>query len=364
MTAPHAMKGSTAPIHATRRAFSLIELLVVITIIAIVIAITVPSIGAARDLARGTSAKSQIQSLTSAVASFQVDNERVPGYFNAADMSENDDGLTGMQNLILDLAGGVVPGDGPNRDTQPPGTIEVGPNMDAQAFVNTALIGIDGTNSKSYLQADGVDFQTVEGKAGVDNADNLLVPEIVDPWGMPILAWLENEFAPELSDLEPSDVEMRLFAAETENGAPAPARFYWEQNRPILESIGLGEREISQSDSVLNAMDKTEVLAALCASPASPINTASGSGTPNVEELVPSISKGGVIFQSAGRDRVYLSTEDRGYRTLGGQFTYANYFAPSGTGALGANPWSDADGENGRQDIVDLFNDIVTASPR
>ncbi|MEL7485492.1 MAG: prepilin-type N-terminal cleavage/methylation domain-containing protein, partial [Planctomycetota bacterium] len=91
-----------------RRAFSLIELLVVITIIAIVIAITVPAIGAARDLARGTATQSQIQALATAVGSFQTDNERVPGYFNAAQMSDNDDGFTSMQNVILDLAGGTI----------------------------------------------------------------------------------------------------------------------------------------------------------------------------------------------------------------------------------------------------------------
>jgi hypothetical protein len=86
--------------------------------------------------------------------------------------------------------------------------------------------------------------------------------------------------------------------------------------------------------------------------------------TANVSTFIPTISKGGVVFQSAGRDRVYLSTQDRGYRTLGGKFEYPRYFSPAGDGQLGANPWPNADNESGQKNIVELFNDIVIASPR
>lgn len=358
----------TADTRAARRAFSLIELLVVITIITIVIAITVPTIGAARDLARGTATKSQIQSLTAAVSSFQTDNDRIPGYFNAAQMSDNTDGFTSMQNLILDLAGGTVSDDQGSAQNLP----EVGPNNATQVFVNPALIGLDGANSKSYLQAGAVEFQSVEGKANVGNPDNLLIPEIVDSWGMPILAWVENEFAPEMADLD--DPQLVNFATENEDAGLA--RFYWDQNLPVLEATALGERGEDQTESALvsrlsNGLaaltpeEKSETLAALLGSPASPLVAGGGEvATAIVRDFVPSSSKGGVLFQSAGRDRVFLSTQDKGYRTLAGQFTYAKYFSPAGNGTLGQNPWPNADNESGQRNIVELFNDIVTASPR
>lgn len=339
---------------AGRRAFSLIELLVVITIIAIVIAITVPAIGAARDLARATATSSQIQSLVTAVGSFQADQDRVPGYFNAGDMSDNADGFTSMQNLILDLAGGTV-GEQQGMDQ---GLPEVGPGGEAVVYVNPALIGIDGANSKSYLGADGVDFQSVEGKNDVE-PDNLIVPEIVDSWGMPIMAWAENEFAPRMSDLETPEIEN--FATEDEDAGQA--RFYWRQNEPLLMATRLGEREADQTASVLNDADKSKVLTALLGSPASPTTSLRREiTTANVSTFLPTTSKGSVVFQSAGRDRVYLSTEDRGYRQLSGMFEYPRYFSPTGEGSLGQNPWPNADNESGSRDIVGLFNDIVSSS--
>ena len=361
---------SNAARRPARRAFSLIELLVVITIIAIVIAITVPAIGAARDLARATATTSQIQSLTSAVSSFQADNDRVPGYFNAADMSDNQEGFSSMQNVILDLAGGTVD----EEQGMDQGLPLVGPNSTsgAEVHINPALLGVDGVSSQSYLQADAVEFQSVEGKVGVTNDDNLLIPEIVDSWGMPILAWAENEFAPDMASLEMPEIEN--FATENEDAGLA--RFYWDQNLPVLDSTSLSERSVDQAESALvsklmggltalNADEKSQVLTALCGSPASPTTPLRrGIATANISTFVPTESKGGVIFQSAGRDRVFLSTQDKGYRTLGGAFEYPLYFSPAGSGRLGDNPWSNADKDSGTKDIVDLFNDIVTATPK
>ncbi|MEM8758348.1 MAG: prepilin-type N-terminal cleavage/methylation domain-containing protein, partial [Planctomycetota bacterium] len=91
---------------AARAGFSLIELLVVIVIIAIVIGITVPAIGGARDLARASSTQATLAGLGNAISSFRADEQRLPGYFNTRQMGRADTGLSGMQNIMLDLAGG------------------------------------------------------------------------------------------------------------------------------------------------------------------------------------------------------------------------------------------------------------------
>lgn len=355
---------------ATRRAFSLIELLVVITIIAIVISITVPAISFGRDAARAQATRAQVQSLTSAVSAFQLDEDRVPGYFPAAVMAEdNNRGFTGMQNVILDLAGGPIPQDG----NEPASAVLVGPNSsDGQVLVNPALFGVDSANNTSYLDVTSLQFGTIGGKSIAD-ADNDQIPGILDSWDMPLLAWSENEFAPEIDDIEQPDIEN--FAAV--DGSALPARFYWNQNEAVLDSTGLGERQVSQRESALVSKrgggsltglsdeEKADALAALAGSTAGvTTRTRRGITSTNVSTLVPSASKGSVIFQSAGRDRVFLSTDESAYDEITGQLIYSRNFSPSDSGRFGDDGWPNADGDDGIVDVVSRFNDIVLAATR
>src|ERR1044071_7678227 len=113
--------------------FTLIELLVVILIIAVVISITVPAVGNARDLAKRTETQSMLGQLQQACGQFINSERRTPGYFSVKDMGSTDNdaaptgrGMSAMENILLDLFGiaGVAPAAGSNP-------VSVGPNSNA-----------------------------------------------------------------------------------------------------------------------------------------------------------------------------------------------------------------------------------------
>jgi len=337
----------------TRRAFSLIELLVVITIIAVVIAITVPALSGARELARKSSTESSINSLVQGIGQFQTDNQRAPGYFSPEDMGHDDNltrGFSSMQNIMLELVGGPVADTG-GSSTNP----VVGPSSSNEVEVDLALIGI-GDKSKGYYTPDAKDYQPVQGIATSVPEHNEL-PEVLDAWGMPILAWVENDFGSTMND--DSDIDDFAQISAPANSSDPSARFYWAQNAGALSSDALGERQMEQAELSLIGKDTTgdlqEHLAAFLGSPNSSVKTASAATA-----ILPRVGRGAVVFQSAGSDRVYLSKNDKGYGRIGGDFFFGRNLTPGSNVNSGQYPRKD--GSQGSIDIIDGFNDIVTSA--
>lgn len=336
----------------TRRAFSLIELLVVITIIAVVIAITVPALSGARELARKSSTESSINSLVQGIGQFQTDNQRAPGYFSPEDMGHDDNltrGFSSMQNIMLELVGGPVADSGASTTF-----LEVGPIGSETVDVDPALIGI-GDKAKGYYTPDAKDYQPAQGVEA--NADNKQLPEVLDAWGMPILAWVENDFGSTMND--DSDIDDFAQISAPANSSDPSARFYWAQNAGALSSDALGERQMEQAELSLIGKDTTgdlqEHLAAFLGSPNSSVKTASAATA-----ILPRVGRGAVVFQSAGSDRVYLSKNDKGYGRIGGDFFFGRNLTPGSNVNSGQYPRKD--GSQGSIDIIDGFNDIVTSA--
>jgi len=352
MTPPVATQSVTRTLSG--RAFSLIELLVVITIIAVVIAITVPALSGARDLARKASTEATVNSLVQAISSYQADNQRAPGYFSPEEMGNIGNinrGFSSMQNIMLDLVGGPIDSSG----TPNPNALKVGPTRALEVDVDPALINI-GDNAKGYYTPDASDYKPAEGTQAIP--DHMKLPEVIDAWGSPILAWVENDVGAVMNDTS----EISDFAQITALQASTlpPARFYWAQNSAALSATALGKRQVDQAtDSLLglNVPDTERVvhMAALLGSPNSSVKTNS-----NFQSILPRVGRGKVIFQSAGSDRVFLAEKDSGYKALAGEFVFGRNLTPKAN--INAGQYERKDGTQGSIDIVEGFDDIVTSA--
>ena len=295
----------------TSRAFTLIEMLTVIGILAIVIAIIIPAINGARNAARKTDTRTQMTGITQAVAAFQIDNRRLPGYFSPKQMGSALNagrGFTQMENMMLDLVGGVATVSSASTITVGPGT-----TPQEQVFVDVAVMGSTkqsstGTISKSYLTFDQKRFvaQTTAGRVTGGAVEHGLFPTLVDSFGQPILAWIGEEI--------PS---AGVFAHIDSNAAgPNGARFYQAQNAGFLNATSLGKAKqnqtyaasgsvISGDNSLLSVQKSMEALLGNASQP----DPAAPAATPR-----PLAARAPLVLHSAGLDGIYVGKLDKGAR--------------------------------------------------
>ena len=285
------------PAHRRPRAFSLVELLVVIAIIGIVIAILIPALRGARIQARKVSTQSTLRDLSNACNQFTNDHHRNPGHFSPAQMGAAanvgaNGGFTGMQNLLLDISGGVTKASGPGILT------DVGPGGATALSVDVTKIGGSGPSSKAYFTPDKSLLVADSGLVG--KADNKLMPQVVDAFGNPILAWVADE---------------RPAAAFAAENSGTLAKFYWASNAGVLQATAIGrdQRDHNNGGSMLgggySAADRVTTMAALLGNPVFP--------KANLNPQVPERPRGDIVFQSPGADGFFMGRFDRGTKTSG-----------------------------------------------
>ena len=362
--------------NTTRRAFSLIELLVVILIIAIVIAIIVPALGGARTAARRVATGTLLTNLTNGAEQFSQDHGgQMPGYFSPKDMGSRRNvagrsgGFTAMENALLDLvaADAIVGEDGPSGGGGGGNIIRgVGPMGQGGGKTQPRNLLIDadriGTGN-SYLELDADALRVASGQNARDAlADRF--PDIVDAFGNPVLAWAEDPMAPRI----PTDEAE--FAAEHSSGTQA--RYYWNSNAAWLTSTSLGKGGQDQTlsrgqggrGSLLNdPTDAYESLTAILGNPSFPTPT-----DYDPDEVLPSASRGAFVVHSAGADGIYFSIKDSGARAIGIRpdsdkpLQYAMNFFPEGKDGSRNNRWKDDKGLPITIDLTQGFDDLITST--
>jgi prepilin-type N-terminal cleavage/methylation domain-containing protein len=286
--------------HSLRRAFTLVELLTVIAILAIVIAIIIPVMGKARIAAKNADTLNTLTNVGTAVDMFKNDKRHLPGYFSPRAMGDTSNttangGFDQMSNLMLDLIGGVT-----NAADNGTTIVKVGP----AATVNVDLASF-GANQQSSSGATVRGYFVPDAKRMVAQASRqpcllgtYYLPSLIDAFGQPILAWVQDEI--------PSAEE---FSADT-FVPPAGAKFYWAQNSAFLDdSVKLGKmaehQAFANGGSLISriAPNKLETLDALLGSPSAPDDQ-------NANK--PKSARAPIILHAAGADGVFVGKRDRG----------------------------------------------------
>jgi prepilin-type N-terminal cleavage/methylation domain-containing protein len=354
----------------SRRAFSLIELLAVIGIIAIVIAIIVPALSSARDSAKKQETVSLSNQITQACLSFQQSEGRLPGYFPPRVMGDAQNatrGFTMMQNVMLDLMGGIS-----TNATAQAGEMEVGPTATDVVVLAPDSVGLVGSGP-AYLSAATKYFR----EAGLNSARGATSAayawtsneglarqkgkEMYDAFGSPLAIWVVDDS--QRGDVTATTMAANTFAqlASPATAAQPSARFYWNSNAALFTDAIFSYSGVRQdvsanlndpsAQSLLGARiaadSRRATLMGLAGNPASPqaVVDAAGTAIPT-NQILPSAARGQVIVHSAGRDRIFLSTRDRGgKRAVGAGAMYYGLSFPTGGGKS--------------SDIVAEFDDIV-----
>ena len=305
---------ATSPRRPAARAFTLTELLVVITIIVILMALLLPAIGGARETARRSSTQSFIAGVNAAVGQFRADNGRLPGFFSQEEMGQDGNGAAGftqMQNALLDLAGGTdVDENAYDPTANPPQAIFVGPDpgdLDLRVLVAPSLVGAE---EGRYLDLPDqfVERYPTEPSGLSGTGGSLWMPNVVDAWGVPMAMWARNELAGGAPDF------VAISAPTLGNTGATRARFYWNTNSGIMNSSALGpRRNITQVSTSLLSNPRglqnqalLDTMTALLGHPDFPVEATADSDEPE-----PAQARGDIILHSAGRDNIFLSNRDQ-----------------------------------------------------
>ena len=390
----------------TRRGFSLIELLVVIAIIALLVGILIPTIAGVRTTARTAATEALMRDISIAATSFRNDTGRTPGYFSADEMGQQDNantvGFTAMENMLLDLAGGdaIVEDQPATMDA----FVEVGPYTEGSAenvWVNPGLLG---TGSGSYWAPSSENVATLGQESGNDsqfgtatmghvasaaNPGAPVMPDIVDPFGAPILAWVQNETAGE-------PTELLDFARINSGVTPGDNQslFYWGANAGYLRAnfIGSRGRDMTARPDTLGENRKAAsligggaladigatndermagILSALLANPSFlntqidiSTNAAFNAPSDGASGIWPIRPRSTITLHSAGADNIFLENSARAGQLGGGDPLGAT---PSPAGLSWKSLRYDVDGTarldgDGRPTTVsisDFFDDVI-----
>jgi len=271
---------------SSRRGFTLVELLVVISVIVLLVGLLLPAIFGARTTAQKAATTNLMQAVTNAGKQFQIDHQRLAGYFSQekmADSENNGRGFTQMENALLELSGGILD----DQSTTLGGTvIEVGPTASDVVRINTALLGDDSTGG--YLKLGKEIVATTDQSSSEPGMATM--PDVVDSWGTPLLMWTRNTGAP----ISAPYVEM--------SAQDGDAKFYWTPNAGYLNAPT--QRDTSVLGGGNGQQNVLDSLLAVVGHPSFPDPDA----TPAFS--APTAPRGDVIMMSAGADGVFLSREN------------------------------------------------------
>lgn len=360
----------------THKGFSLVELLTVIAIIALIISIVLPVLGGAREAGRKVSTQGLLNDIAGAAAQFRLDHQgRNPGYFSPREMGHVDNatrGLSEMENVLLELAG-----TGAIMEETSANTVAVGPIADETINVDPSLLGAEGAyftpsgefyvaQLRSAGQQVGEDGHTAESETEIQLLD------MIDAFGQPLLFWSADDYT--MTAVNRAEDFVR------QDTSDEPALFYWNSNAAFLKAANLGRKgqDMTQpagpdrfsligGGAIGNDPDHTMLsMQALLGSPSAPrapapqtVEDLLADPAAGLEALYPGRAKGAFLIHSAGSDGIYLSSEDRGFRTVAHEDDHIDFGLNFFTGPDGRV--TDDDNNPTSRDIISEFDDITVS---
>jgi prepilin-type N-terminal cleavage/methylation domain-containing protein len=238
-----------------RRAFTLVELLVVIAIIAALIAILLPALGSARNQARKASTQALMSHLRANIDTYFTHFSAYPGPFDASVTAKASNKISGTQNLMLGLTYTLqdkssplpVTGVSPSRYVRtelPPAqpTPLVSGPLD---YAQTDPAGNPTQLSPFFEPGPGQTFEFYKGKGASYNklgaGNTFPLPVAVDTFmdGLPILYYRRtpgNELASDANAYSSASPKGYYFNENTEYTKPDQNMTYMGTSMPYLKS--------------------------------------------------------------------------------------------------------------------------------
>lgn len=366
----------------TRRAFTLVELLIVIFIIAVVISITVPALAKAKRSAKTSATQQLLAQVNQASAAFQTDQRRLPGYYSAKDMGSdsngNAQGMSAMENILIDLAGGIVgTGFSPMSSSSSSDAIPIAPfnpkrRPSEVVLIDPAKIGVvDGTakQNKGYFVPPAKNYvaQVATNKIvkQFGTMGKEAIPDLVDAFGTPILAWCEDETATGPVQFDGGNSGPQNFARIS--STQKAAHFYWNSNAAFLKATSLGKLGKDQTKganpeySLIGAGVPDDALEAtltgLLGSPA--FSNTIDATNPIVASILPTAARGKLVLHAASPEGMYLSSTSKGVGQVPNRvLNYGyNFLNPDGKTFR-----TDDSGKAAPVDLVKFFEDSINAT--
>ncbi len=357
---------------SVRRAFTLVELLVVIVIITVVISLVIPAVGKVRRSAKVAASQQLATNVANSATTFKVDKGRLPGFYSARDMGlkENADtqGMPAMLNALIELSGGGVAVGGP----LPAGSSAVQIAPFAAAGGKTAqvvwfdpkLFGSKTDLGGGYFTPDKKYLATPKGVEGRFGKMSNTVPDLVDPFGTPLLLWTADPAmnSPVAFDNGTSGHNNFVRLNSDKDNPNSPAMFYWSSNAAHLKATSLGKLRTSQKkvgsskeySLIGDGLAHDEIEESLTGVLGNP-GFYTGDPALGVDALLPSQPRGRFIVHAADPDGYYFGNKSEGKRQAGVdtlKFGY-NFLLSDG------NVRKDEKGQVTSTDITKGFGDIL-----
>lgn len=353
-----------AVIAARRRAFTLVELLVVIGIIALLIGLLLPALGKVIQRAKATQTMGTMQNFAKACDSYFQEFGEYPAAIPDDILYANltNDGvsrISATENALLALMGGYRVGTDSDYATygagSNPAPIEIiFPNTTFRIKIDQTKMGEgpvrNGKKYDTFFAPKGREFGRVAGQLDpATNAPEIAgaasLPDLVDAWGAPIA------FIKQQRGIGP------LVKRTTGNQLP---RFERYGMNAYVRSTALGDTGLDQTDSLKGSVLNTNAAGGQSAAAARDLtlgqlirhpglNTQSTTGATalsDTEKVYSGTPKGKYFIFSAGPDGIYFSKSQLGM---------AN--ATADADIVGSTAVQNPDGPR----VIEKFDDVVVS---